>query len=132
MSDDLADELDQIAADHAKLAARATRLADRLRRLGRGRDALDDLLTTMQAATICGVTDQAIRYWIEHAASIGQPIAVKRVTWVVSKSRLLAYVEEHCGGKHARVKAENLFKEHWPRWSQAPELRTDAKERAAS
>jgi hypothetical protein len=44
------------------------------------RDALDDLrngefLTTSQAAIIGEVTDQAIRDWNEHAASIGEPTA---------------------------------------------------------
>jgi len=28
-------------------------------------------------------------------------------------------------GKPERVKAANLLKEHWPRWSQAQELRTE-------
>jgi hypothetical protein len=140
MTDDqrsLAAELDQIAADHTRLAARATRLAERVRRLGRVGDALHDLrngefLTTSQAATICEVTDQAIRDWIEHAASIGEPIAEKRTTWIIIKSRLLAYVEEHCGGKPERVKAENLLKEYWPKWSQSPELPKEVKERVAS
>jgi hypothetical protein len=140
MSDDqvtLAAELDRLAAQHARLAADATNLAIRVRQLGRIGDALDDLrsgglLTCQQAAAICEVTDQAIRDWIEHSISIGRPIAEKRTTWIISTARLLAYVEEHCGGKPERVKAENLLKEYWPKWSQAPELRTVAKERAAA
>jgi hypothetical protein len=139
MTDDqnsLAAELDRLADEHAKLSANAARLATRVRQLGRIGDALDDLrnggiLTARQAAIICSVSDQTIRDWVEHAALIGRPIAEKRTTWIICTSRLLAYVEEHCGGKPARVRAENRFKEYWPKWSQAPELRTEPKERAA-
>jgi hypothetical protein len=139
MTDDqkvLADELDQLASEHARFAANVTRLAKRVRQLGPVGDALHALrngefLTTSQAAIICDVTDQTIRDWIEHAASIGQPIAEKRTTWIIIRSLLLGYVEERCGGFPARVKAENRLKEYWPKWSQAPELRTAAKERAA-
>jgi hypothetical protein len=132
----LAAELDRLASEHARLAADAARLSKLVRQLGRVGDALDDLrngglLTTSQAATICDVTDQAIRDWIEEAASRGEPIAEKRTTWIVSTPRLLAYVEKRCGGFPARVKAQNRLREHWPKWSQAPELRTGAKERAA-
>jgi hypothetical protein len=49
----------------------------------------------------------------------------------VCRSRLFAYLENHCGGLPARVRADNRFKEYWPKWSQAPELRTETKERAA-
>jgi hypothetical protein len=120
----LAAELDRLATDAASLATR-------VRQLSRVGDALDDLrngglLTTSQAATICEVTDQTIRDWIEEAASRGEPIAEKRTTWIVSTPRLLAYVEERCGGFAARVKAGNRFREHWPKWSQAPELRAGA------
>ncbi|WP_407174429.1 hypothetical protein [Bradyrhizobium sp. STM 3562] len=140
MNDDqqsLAADLDRLASEHTRLAAHAARLAARVRQLAPVGDALHDLrtgefLTTSRAALICEVTDQCIRDWIAHAASIGQPIAEKGATWIVSKSRLLAYVEEHCGGKPARVKAENLFKEYWPKWSQAPEVRAATKERVAS
>src|SRR5262249_41872187 len=118
MSDDqqaLADQLDRLATDAARLAAR-------VRQLDRGGDALDDLRnggvpTPPPAPPLCGVSDQAIRDWIEHAASIGQPIAEKLTTWIISTRRLLAYIEAHCGGRPARVKAENLWKECWPRWS---------------
>ena len=37
--------------------------------------------------------------------------------------------ERGCGGRPARAKAKNLLKALWPRWSQAPELGKDAKER---
>jgi hypothetical protein len=139
MSDDqkaLAAELDRLAAEHAKLSADAARLATRVRQLGRIGDALDDLrnggiLTVQQGAIICDVSDQAIRDWIEHAALIGQPIAEKRTTWIICTSRLLAYVEEHCGGMPARVKAKNRLDEFWPKWSHVPELRTETKQRAA-
>jgi hypothetical protein len=90
------------------------------------------LLTVQQAATICGLTSQRILDWIEHAALVGQPFAEKKSTWLVGTERLFAYIEKHRGGLPARVKAENLLKEHWPRWSQAPELRKEAKERVAS
>jgi hypothetical protein len=88
-------------------------------------------LTTSQAALICDVSDQTIRDWIEHAASIGQPIAERLVTWIVIREFLLDYVEEHCGGRHERVKVERRFDELWPRWPQARNCRTDAKVRAA-
>jgi hypothetical protein len=125
MTDDqksLADEFDRLAAEHTRLATDAANLAIRVRRLGRLGDALDDLrnggfLTTQQAATICEVSDQAIRDWIEHAASIGEPIAEKRTTWIIGTRRLFAYIEAHCGGFPARVKAENRWRENWARWS---------------
>jgi hypothetical protein len=90
------------------------------------------LLTVPQAAIICGLTSQRILDWIEHAALVGQPFAEKRSTWLIGKDRLFAYIEAHRGGKPARVKAENLFKQYWPRWSQPSELHKDAKERVAS
>lgn len=97
-------------------------------------DALDALqrgefLTTRQAATICEVSDQTIINWIDHSISIGRPIAEKRASWIISASRQFDYVEQHCGGRPARAKAKNLLKALWPRWSQAPELGKDAKER---
>jgi hypothetical protein len=97
-------------------------------------DALDDLcngcfLTTSQSATICEVSDQAIRDWIEHADSVGKPIGVKRATWMISRSRLFAYIEEH-HGLPDRVKAERRFEELWPKWSAPQELRIGAKEHA--
>jgi hypothetical protein len=100
-------------------------------------DALDDLrngdlLTTTQAAKITDVSDQTIINWAEHAASIGRPIGARLSTWIISKPRLLAYIEEHRGGLHERVKAERRFDELWPKWSQAQELRVEAKARAVS
>jgi hypothetical protein len=132
----MTDDQTALVAELDRLAADAARLSKLVRHFGRVGDALDDLrngglLTTSQAAIICEVTDQAIRDWIEEAASRGEPIAEKRTTWIVSTPRLLAYVEERCGGFPARVKAENRFREHWPKWSQTPEFGTRAKERAA-
>jgi hypothetical protein len=68
------------------------------------------LLTTSQAATICEVTDQTIYRWIEDAGRRGEPLGIKQATWLLSTARLLAYVEQHQGGLHARVKAENVLK----------------------
>jgi hypothetical protein len=58
----LAAELDQLAAEHTRLATNAANLANRVRRLGRVGDALADLragayLTVRQAAIICDVSD---------------------------------------------------------------------------
>lgn len=127
MTDDqkaLAAELDQLAAD-------AARLADRVRRLGKAGDAMDDLregffLTVAQAATVCHVSDQAIYNWIDHAARMGRPIAEKRANvWIVDTARLFAYVEKHRGGSPTRVKAEARLREFWPIWSEPQELRPD-------
>jgi|SRR6516162_9508362 hypothetical protein len=139
MTDDqkvLASELDRLASEHTRLAANAAGLAKRVRRLGRVGDALDDLrdgafLTVGQAAIICGVSDQTIYDWIADAARLGRPIAEKRATWVIGTDRLLAYVEKWRGGPAAREAAEARLKQHWPQWSQAPELRADTKKRAA-
>jgi len=87
-------------------------------------------LTTSQAAQICGVSDQAIRDWIDDAASKGRPIAERAATLIVIRDLLFDYVE-HCSDRHERVKAERRFDELWPRWSQPPELRTEPKERVA-
>ena len=67
-------------------------------------------------------------WWLDQGFG---PIAEK-LTWIISRRRLFAHIEAHCGGRPARVKAENLWKEYWPRWSQPQELRTDSKGRAAS
>lgn len=100
-------------------------------------DALDALqrgefLTTRQAATICEVSDQTIINWIDHSISIGRPIAEKRASWIISASRLFDYLEQNCGGRSNRVKVENLLRDHWLRWSQAPELAKDAKARGSA
>jgi hypothetical protein len=139
MTDDqkaLAAELDRVAGDARRLADEAGCLAHRVRRLGRVGDALDDLrdgafLTVRQAAIICEVTDQTIYDWIADAARLGRPIAEKRATWVIGTDRLLAYVEKWRGGQAARETAEAQLKEHWPKWSQAQELCTGVKKRAA-
>jgi hypothetical protein len=76
MTDDqkaLAAELDRVADDARRLADEAGHLANRVRRLGRVGDALDDLrdgafLTVRQAAIICEVTDQTVYDWIADAA----------------------------------------------------------------
>jgi len=78
------------------------------------------------------------RGWLESPRRIrhrplpfGRPIAEKRATWAIGTDRLLAYVEKWRGGPSARAAAEPRLKEHWPQWSQAPELRADTKKRAA-
>ena len=129
MSDDqqaLADELDQIAADHTRLAADAANLAIRVRRLGRLGDALDDfreggLLTVREAAIVSAVSDQTIYDWIADAERLRRPIADKRATWVVGRDRLFAYIEKHRGGSSARASAEARLKEYWPHWSRPQE-----------
>ena len=139
MTDDqqaLAAELDRLASEHTRLAANAAGLAKRVRQLGRVGDALDGLLagaflTVRQAAIICDVTDQTIYDWINDAARLGRPIAEKRATWVIGTERLFAYVEKWRGGQAARTEAEARLKEHWPKWSQAQELCTGVKKRAA-
>ncbi|MCK1605454.1 hypothetical protein IVB02_29665 [Bradyrhizobium sp. 166] len=133
----MTDDQKALAADLDRLSDDVARLADRVRRLGRPGDAMDDLregffLTVTQAAAVCGVSDQAVYYWLEHAARLGRPIAEKRATvWIIDTGRLLAYVEKHRGGSSARVKAEGRLREYWPLWSEPQELRRpDAKERA--
>jgi hypothetical protein len=117
----LAAELDRLSADVA-------RLADRLRRLGRAGDAIDDLreglfLTVAQAATVCDVSDQAVYTWIDDAARMRRPIAEKRArVWIIDTARLFSYVETHRGGLPTRVKAENRLREYWPIWSEPQEL----------
>ena len=130
----MTDEQKTLAAELDRLSADAARLADRLRRLGRAGDAIDDLregffLTVAQAATVCDVTDQAIYNWIDHAARMRRPIAEKRANvWIIDTARLFAYVERHRGGSPARVTAENLLKKHWPIWSEPQELCRGMKE----
>lgn len=75
------------------------------------------LLTVVQAAAICEVTDQTIYRWIDHAGSLGQSLGKKSTTWLIGTARLAAYLEAHQGGLPARVKAENLLKKYWPSWS---------------
>ena len=100
MTDDqkaLAAELDQLAAEHTKLATDAASLAIRVRRLGRVGDALDDLrdgafLTVSQAAIICEVSDQTVLNWIADAERLDRPIAEKQVSWIIGRDALLDYV----------------------------------------
>ena len=81
-----------------------------------------------QAATVCDVSDQAIYYWLEHAARMRRPIAEKRANvWIIDTARLFAYVERHRGGLSARVKAESRLREFWPSWSEPQELRPGMK-----
>jgi hypothetical protein len=133
----MTDDQKALAAELDRLSADAARIAERIRRLGRAGDGIDDLreglfLTVRQAATVCAVTDQAIRNWIEDAARMRRPIAEKRATvWVIDTARLFAYVEKHRGGPSAKSRAETRLKENWPIWSQPQELRVDVKERAA-
>jgi hypothetical protein len=121
----MTDDQKALAAELDRLSADAARLAERVRRLGRAGDAIDDLregffLTVRQAAAVCAVTDQAIYNWIDDAARMRRPIAEKRANvWVIDTARLLAYVQKHRGGTSARGKAETRLKEYWPIWSQA-------------
>jgi hypothetical protein len=132
------DDQKALAADLDRLSADAAQLADRLRRLGRTADAMDDLreglfLTVAQAATVCGVSDQAVYTWIDHAARMLRPIAEKRANvWIVDTARLFAYVEKHRGGFPARVKAQNRLSEYWPIWSEPRELCPGMKEQEPS
>ncbi|MGY3496757.1 hypothetical protein [Bradyrhizobium sp. USDA 4502] len=126
----MTDDQKTLAAELDRLSAEAARLADRVRRLGRTADAMDDLreglfLAVAQAATVCAVTDQAIYNWIDHAARMRRPIAEKRANvWIIDTARLLAYVDKHRGGASARVKAERRLREFWPMWSEPQELRS--------
>jgi hypothetical protein len=130
------DDQKALAAELDRLSADAAQLAERVRRLGRAGDPIDDLreglfLTVVQAANVCDVTDQAVYNWIEHAARTRRPIAEKRANvWIIDTARLLAYVEKHRGGSSARVKAENRLKEFWSMWSEAQDLRAEAREPA--
>jgi hypothetical protein len=76
------------------------------------------LLTVAQAATICETTDQTIYRWLTDAGRRGEPLGLKRATWMIGTVRLLDYVEKYQGGLPARVKAENLLREYWPIWSE--------------
>jgi hypothetical protein len=126
----MTDDQKALAAELDRLSAVVARLADRVRRLGRAGDAMDDLreglfLTVVQAAKVCAVSDQAIYTWIEQAARMGHPFAEKRANvWIIDTARLLAYVEKHRGGLPARVKAKSRLREFWPSWSEPQELRT--------
>jgi hypothetical protein len=127
----MTDDQKALAAELDRLSADVARLADRVRRLGRGGDAMGDLreglfLTVAQAAAVCGVSDQAVYYWLEHAARMGRPIAEKRAAvWIIVTAQLLAYIQKHRGGLSARVKAEYRLREFWPRWADPQELRRD-------
>jgi hypothetical protein len=124
----MTDEQKALAAELDRLSADAALLADRVRRLGRAGDAMDDLreglfLTVAQAATVCDVSDQAVYCWIDHAARMRRPIAEKRANvWIIDTALLFSYVETHRGGLPARVKAQNRLKEYWPIWSEPQEL----------
>jgi hypothetical protein len=124
----MTDDQKALAAELDRLSADAARLADRVRRLGRAGDPIDDLreglfLTVREAATVCAVTDQAIYNWIEDAGRMHRPIAEKRASvWVLDTARLLAYVEKHRGGPPAKATAETRLKEYWPFWSQPKQL----------
>ena len=134
----MTDDQKALAADLDRLSADAARLADRLRRFDRTGDAMDDLreglfLTVAQAATVCGVSDQAVYTWIDHATRMQRPIAEKRANvWIVDTARLFAYVEKHRGGFSARVKAQNRLRDHWPIWSEPQELCPGMKEQEPS
>jgi len=80
------------------------------------------LLTVMQAAAICEVSDETIRRWNADASRRGQPLGKKGATWLIGRARLLDYVEKHQGGLPARVRAENRLRELWPIWSKQQEL----------
>ena len=137
MTDDqkvLAAELDQLAAEHTKLAMNAANLANRVRRLGRVGDALADLrsgayLTVLQAAIICDVSDQTVLNWIKDAERLGRPIAERQATWIIGRDELFAYVERRRGGLHARDAAEARLREYWPKW-QSQEMPANVKRRA--
>src|SRR5438445_7947526 len=112
--------------DPKALAAELDRLVDRLRRLTRADDVIDDirnggLLTTAQAATICEVSDQTIYRWNEDATCKGEALGLKQATWLIGTARLLDFVEKQ-DGFPARVKAENRLRELWPNWSKQYEL----------
>jgi hypothetical protein len=113
--------------DPKAVAAELDRLADRVRRLERADDVIDDIrnggvLTVPQAATICETTDQSVYRWLADATRRGEPLGLKRATWLIGRVRLLDYVEKYQGGLPARVKAENLLKKYWPIWSEPQEL----------
>ena len=113
--------------DPKVLAAEFDRLVDRVRRLERADDVIDDirnggLLTVAQAAIICEATDQTIYRWLVDATRRGRPLGEKRATWLLGTARLLDYVERYQGGLPARVKAENLLKKYWSIWSEPQEL----------
>lgn len=137
MTDDqnqIAADLDQLAADHFRLATNAANLANRVRRLGRLGDALDDLrtgafLTVREVALVCECSDQCVYDWIADAERLGRPIAEKRVTWVIGRDALFAYIERWRGGSSAREAAEARLKEYWPTW-QSQEMPAHVKKRA--
>ncbi|UPT97746.1 hypothetical protein J4G48_0006530 [Bradyrhizobium barranii subsp. apii] len=130
----MTDEQKALAAELDQLSAEAVRLADRVPRLGKAGDAMDDLregffLTVAQAATVCDVTDQAIYNWIDHAARMRRPFAEKRANvWIIDTARLFAYVQKYRGGLSARLKAESRLREFWSVWSEPQELRPGMKE----
>jgi hypothetical protein len=127
----MTDEQKALAAELDQMSAAAARLADRVRRLGRAGDVMEDLperlfLTVAEAAAVCDVSDQAVYTWIDHATQIRRPIAEKRANvWIIHTARLLAYIEKHRGGAPARVKGENRLRAFWPKWSEPHELRRD-------
>ncbi|MBR0900980.1 hypothetical protein JQ616_38995 [Bradyrhizobium tropiciagri] len=125
----MTDDQKELAAELDRLAGDAARLADRVRRLGRIGDGMDDLreglfLSVGQAAIVCDVSDQAIYNWIEHAARVRRPIAEKRANvWIIDTARLFAYVDKRRGGPSARVIAVDRLRAFWPIWSKPQKLR---------
>jgi hypothetical protein len=82
--------------DPKAVAAELDRLADRVRRLERADDVIDDIrnggvLTVPQAATICETTDQSVYRWLADATRRGEPLGLKRATWLIGRVRLLDY-----------------------------------------
>ncbi|MGD0332451.1 MAG: hypothetical protein ABSA90_04250 [Xanthobacteraceae bacterium] len=82
-----------------------------------------ELLTTLDAAEICGVQPEAIRKRCQDLEELGTPIGrcVSGKIWLVSKRLLLADIEQR-KGEHGRLVAESRA-EKMPKVGLAQEIR---------
>lgn len=105
-----------------ELSSYAGRFVERLRRLERAGDVIDQilaggLLTTEQAADVCQRDKETIRRWCEDAEQNGRPLGIKVAKlWLVGTDRLFDYIDEH-QDLHARRVAETRAKKYAQMWS---------------
>src|SRR5258706_16164387 len=99
--------------DPDQLAKRIDEIAAELRQLPACGDWIDaftshDAISSDEAAFIAGCSAQTIRRRATEAAEIGQPIGISfaSAVWLISKRRLLDYIETH-KGRSGRLAAES-------------------------
>ena len=123
----LADELDQLAAKHAKLSADAGRLADRVRGLDQSGSVIarilrGELLNLDQAADVAECSDEKLRKHCELSAETSRPLGIKFAgRWFVGKLELLDDLErgkiDRRRGPDVRQRAEERARKYegWAR-----------------